>query len=65
MQNALRLLSPRLINLQNFLGLSRRGCYSVEQIDAVLDMDIKLSVMGRNWWAKDIIKMQKMDWMHV
>lgn len=35
------------------------------QIDAVLDMDIRLSVMRRNWWAKDIIKMQKMDWMHV
>lgn len=56
MQSALQLLSPQLINLQNYLGLSRRGCYLVEQIDSALDMDIRLSVTRRNWWVKDIIR---------
>lgn len=64
MQSALQLLSPQLINLQNYLSLSRRGCYLVEQIDSALDMDIRLSVTRRNWWVKDIIRIQKMDWMH-
>lgn len=64
MQSALQLLSPQLINLQNYLDLSRRGCYLVGQIDSALDMDIRLSVTRRNWWVKDIIRIQKMDWMH-
>ena len=64
MQSALQLLSPQLINLQNYLGLSRRGYYLVGQIDSALDMDIRLSVTRRNWWVKDIIRIQKMDWMH-
>ena len=64
MQSALQLLSPQLIILHNYLGLSRRGCYLVEQIDSALDMDIRLSVTRRNWWVKDIIRIQKMDWMH-
>ena len=35
-----------------------------EFIDSALDMDIRLSVTRRNWWVKDIIRIQKMDWMH-